>query len=100
MKRETNALIIGVAFLSFIAMGLSAGLMGVAWPSIRDSFGVSLDAIGALLFASTSGALLINLNSGPIISKIGLGPLLMIGCIIGGLGFVGFAVAPSWPVAP
>jgi hypothetical protein len=46
MKTKSSAPLIGIAFLSFVVMGLNAGLLGVAWPSIRASFGLPLDAIG------------------------------------------------------
>jgi len=70
--------------------------LGVAWPSIRETFGVSLDAIGAMLLPSTVGALLISLNSGPIIKRMGLGPVLAVGFCVGGLASLGVALAPAW----
>jgi len=96
MKRESGALLIGIALLSFIVIGLSAGSLGVAWPSIRASFGISLDAIGTLMLLSTIVSLVVSFNSGFMIAKIGLGSLLMINCIIGALGFLGYAWAPAW----
>lgn len=66
-------------------MGLNAGFLGVAWPSIRASFNISLDAIGTLMLLSRIVSLVISFNSGRMISKIGLGSLLMISCIVGGL---------------
>jgi len=96
MKGKSSTLLIGIAFLSFIVMGLSAGLLGVAWPSIRASFGLSLDAIGTLMLLSTIVSLVVSFNSGPMIASIGLGSLLMVSCIIGALGFLGYAWAPAW----
>ena len=96
MKAKSSALVIAVAFFSFIVMGLNAGLLGVAWPSIRTSFGVSLDAIGTLMLLGTAVSLAVSFNSGPMIARIGMGSLLMISCIVGGFGFLGFSLAPSW----
>ena len=96
MKRESSASLIGIAFLSFIVMGLNAGLLGVTWPSIRAMFGISLDAIGTLMLLSTAVALVVSFNSGPMIAKIGLGTLLMVGSMISGLGFLGTAWSPAW----
>jgi len=95
-KRNPDALIVGIAFCSFVAVGFNAGILGVAWPSIRNTFGISLDAIGALFFASTIGALAVSLSSGSLIAQVGLGPLLTSGCIIGAVGYLGFALAPAW----
>jgi fucose permease len=96
MKAKSSALVITVAFLSFIVMGFNAGLMGVAWPSIRTSFGVSLDSIGTLMVLGTAVSLAVSFNSGPMIARIGMGPLLMVSCIIGGFGLLGFSLAPAW----
>lgn len=96
MGNNTNTLLVIVAFLSFIALGFNVGILGVAWPSIRDAFGLSHDAIGALFLTLTIGSLTISLNSGRIIAKIGLGWLLTVGSVIGGLGILGWALAPGW----
>jgi len=48
------------------------------------------------MLLSTAVSLVISFNSGLMIAKIGLGPLLMISCIIGGLGLLGYALAPAW----
>jgi fucose permease len=82
--------------MAFITMGFNVGISGVAWPSMRDTFGVSQDAIGALLILSTVGALAMNVSSGRLITNIGLGSLLLIGCIIAGFGYLGYALAPTW----
>lgn len=95
-KNNTDTRLIVIAFLSFTALGLRAGLLGVAWPSMRDTFGVSLDAVGALLIAATIGYLLTSVNSGRIISRIGLGTFLTLGAVIAGMGFLGHALAPTW----
>ena len=82
--------------MRFIALGLPGGVLGVAWPSIRDSFGVSLDAIGTLLLASTIGYLLSSFTSGRTLTRVGIGPFLMISSVVGGAGFLGYALAPAW----
>ena len=38
-------LLVGIAYASFVMMGLAAGLLGVAWPSMRTAFGLTLDAV-------------------------------------------------------
>ena len=96
MSRTPNTSLVGLAFLGFIAMGLNAGLMGVVWPSIRTAFGLSLDAIGTLMLLSMLASLVVSFNSGGIIAKMGLGPVLIIGFALGGLGFLGVGLAPSW----
>ena len=44
-----------LAFACFFAMGTVNSMLGVAWPSIRATFGLPLDALVALLMVSTIG---------------------------------------------
>jgi fucose permease len=96
MKRNARVLLIGIAYSGFIAFGLSSGLLGVAWPSMRASFGLSLDAVGTLLVAATAGSLLSSFSSGPIVSRIGAGSLLLAASVLMGVGLLGYSLAPTW----
>jgi fucose permease len=96
MKRNARVLLIGIAYSAFIAFGLSSGLLGVAWPSMRASFGLSLDAVGTLLVAATAGSLLSSFSSGPIVSRIGAGRFLLIASVLMGVGLLGYSLAPTW----
>lgn len=95
-RRRRSLLLVGFAYVNFITLGLSGGLIGVAWPSIRESFNLSLDALGALLIASTAGSLISSFNSGRIAIRFGVGWLLLIGTLVKSLGLLGYAVAPGW----
>jgi fucose permease len=97
-QRPSRVLLVGVAFASFVGIGLPGGVLGVAWPSIRTSFGLSLDAIGALLTAQTAGYLLVSFNNGRILSRLRTGWFLAIGSMVGGLGLLGYALASTWEV--
>ena len=89
-------LLVGITFLSFIVLGIPDGLLGVAWPSIRETFGLPLDALGGLLTAFTVGFLLSSFNSGRLISLFGVGRLLLFSHVLVALGFVGYFLATSW----
>jgi fucose permease len=91
-------LLVVISYLVFLAIGLYAGLMGVVWPTMRDGFGIDDDAYGVLALATTVGSLLVIANVGRLIEIVGTGRLLAIGCALGGLGYLGAALAPSWPV--
>ena len=49
--------LLALTYLSFVSLGLPDGLTGVAWPSIRVSFNLPLDALGSLLVMFTTGYL-------------------------------------------
>jgi fucose permease len=96
MKNKT--LLVGMSFSCFIALGLPSGLLGVAWPSIRGTFNIPLDALGALLITTTLGVLLSSFNSGRISSYLGVGPFLMVSNFLAGIGLLGYALSPTWSV--
>jgi fucose permease len=93
---RTRVLSIGIAYAGFVVLGLPSGLLGVAWPSIRETFGIPLDAVGALMLATTAGYLLSSFSSGPVVSRVGMGRLLLASGAIAGVGLLGYAVAPGW----
>ena len=96
MRHRSAFLLVGIAYASFVGMGLSSSLLGVAWPSIRSSFGISLDAVGALLVATTVGSLLSSFASGSIVARIGKGPFLIVGSLSAAVGLLGYVLAPTW----
>jgi fucose permease len=93
---KKSFLLIGLAYLGFISIGLPDGLLGVAWPSIRSSFGLPLDALGALLVASTTGYVLSSFSSGRILSSINVGVLLALSCLATAVSLFGYALTPFW----
>jgi hypothetical protein len=52
-RTNTGLVTLLIAYAGFVVLGLPDGLLGVAWPSLRNTFGVSLDAMGLLLLPST-----------------------------------------------
>ena len=54
--------------------------MGVAWPSLRDTFGVGDDALGTITLISTLGSLAITFRSGTLTYRLGIGTLLLASC--------------------
>jgi fucose permease len=93
-----DALLVTISFLSYVAIGLPGGVLGVAWPSIRASFGLSLDAIGMLFIAHTLGYLLSGYSNGQLTARLGVGHLMALSSTLGGLGMLGYALAPGWGV--
>src|SRR5690606_17417297 len=85
-----------LAFLAFISLGLPDGLLGIAWPSIREHFSLRLDSIGILLFASTAGYMTSSFFSGQVIAKLGVGKTLAISCLLTSVSLLGYTFAPFW----
>jgi fucose permease len=96
MQQRPRLALICLAYIGFISLGLPDGILGVAWPSIRTSFSLSLDALGSLLVASTAGYTLSSFNSGRILARISVGVLLTLSAGATAISLVGYAIAPSW----
>lgn len=91
-------LIVALAFASFVVLGFPGGMLGIAWPSIRDQFVLSQDRVGALLLASQIGYIISSFLSGRLAMAMGNGRLLTIGALLAGAGLLGYALAPVWTV--
>lgn len=87
---------LGMAFLSFISLGMYEGSLGMAWPSIRHDFGLPLDYLGMILVASTCGVLVSSFNSGWLLSRFEFGVLLVIANLLRAAGMLGYVVVPEW----
>lgn len=87
-----------LASLAFISLGLPDGLLGVAWPSIRGSFGLRLDAVGALLISTTAGYVASSFSSGYAVRFLNVGSLVGASCALTGLALLGYAGTTSWLV--
>ena len=88
--------LLALTYLSFVSLGLPDGLTGVAWPSIRVSFNLPLDALGSLLVMFTTGYLVSSFSSGRILALMGLGSLLSVSCLATAVSLIGYALAPAW----
>ncbi|MGH9940843.1 MAG: MFS transporter [Pyrinomonadaceae bacterium] len=97
MSRHKSALLlVALAYLAFVSLGLPDGLLGVAWPSIRASFGLPLDALGALLVMFTAGYLVSSFSGGRLLARTGAGLLLALSCLVTAASLLGYALAPDW----
>lgn len=72
------------------------GLLGIAWPSMRIDFGIPLDSLGMLLFASVTGYMTSSFLSGTLIARMGVGNLLTVSCLFTGSALVGYTLVPTW----
>jgi fucose permease len=85
-----------LSYAGFIALGLPDTVLGVAWPSLRASFGLSQSALGSVLMAGLCGYFLSGLASGSLLARLGPGGLLGASSALVAGGLIAYAVAPSW----
>ena len=96
VKKYPKIGLVVLAYVAFIALGMPDGLLGVAWPSIRASFSIPMDAVGLLLTACVAGYLTSSFLSGPLIARLGVGNVLAVSCAMTGAGLIGYTLAPAW----
>jgi fucose permease len=85
-----------LAYFAFIALGMPDGLLGVAWPSVRASFSLPVDAVGLLLSAAVAGYLTSSFLSGLLITRFSVGNVLAVSCAMTGAGLIGYTLVPAW----
>lgn len=87
-----------LAYLAFVSLGLPDTVLGVAWPSLRATFGLSQTAMGAALAAHVAGYFASGLVAGRAAAATGVGGLLATSTGLVVAGLAGLALAPSWPM--
>lgn len=91
-------LVLLVAYLAFVSLGLPDAVVGVAWPSVRDTFGLSQVGLGAILAATGAGYFVTGLGAGRLMHAFGIGTVLVGSTALVAAGLAGFAAAPLWPL--
>jgi len=92
----TRRLLAALAFAAFISLGLPDGLLGVAWPSIRRTFGLPVSQLGPLLALIMAGYLASSFLSGALVARWGVGRLLVWSNVVIVASCAGYALAPRW----
>ncbi|MCC7452461.1 MAG: MFS transporter, partial [Anaerolineae bacterium] len=87
-----------IAFIAFIGLGLTSGLLGLAWPSMQQQFNLPLDAVNVLYLVNTATYTLAGFYIGRIMARLGSGTALLIGSALLMLCMFGYALAPAWAV--
>ena len=95
-RRRLAVGLMPVAAGSFAALGLRDAALGVAWPSVRQTFDQPLGALGTVLIAGTIGALLGSLASGRVQQRFGPRAALAGLTAIAVVAMAVVTVAPAW----
>jgi fucose permease len=85
-----------LAFAAYISLGLPDGLLGVAWPSMRQDFSLNHDSFGVLMIAFTAGYLTSSFFGGRLMAHFKLGTLLTASTFSAAIALLAYSVAPLW----
>ena len=85
-----------ISFIAFVSLGLPDGLLGVAWPGIRDYFDLPVDALGIILIFGTGGYMLSSFLNGMLMRRLGIGKLLSLSCAATASSLFVYASTSDW----
>ena len=80
---------------TFVIVGLPDGMLGTAWPAMRQSFGVPVGDLGLILLVNTIGSVVVAAFVGRLIQRLGVSVLLAVAAACAALGGIGYVVAPG-----
>jgi fucose permease len=98
MSAPPRRLVVAIAFAAFVSLGLPDGVLGVAWPSLRRTFGRPVSDLGSILLAVMAGYLISSFGSGAIVARHGVGRLLAWSNALVAVSCAGYAAATAWPM--
>ena len=89
-------LLLSIIYLAFISLGLPDSILGVAWPSMRTSLGMPLEAAGYIAIILTTCSAVSSVLSGPVNRRFGTGRVVLVSGILTATGLLGYSFAPSF----
>ncbi|MDB5386054.1 MAG: putative transporter [Planctomycetaceae bacterium] len=95
-RPRPRLLLIALAYLGFVSLGLPDAVIGVAWPTVRDTFSLSQSAIGMIFVASGIGYCFSSILAGKLTEDLGIGLLLAGSTGLVATALFGFACSPWW----
>lgn len=96
MKRSRLPFFLSISI--FILLGLSGGVLNIAWTYMQDMFAVDVSAIGILLLFATTGALIATFSSGTLLTHFRFSRLMVGAMLIVTIGMFTIALVNSWLV--
>ena len=96
LRSRPNGLLIALAYIGFISLGLPDAVIGVAWPTVRETFSLPQAALGLLFVGSGLGYFLSSFFSGRMTQACGIGMLLAGSTALVAVAMFAFAAAPVW----
>ena len=89
-------LLLAVIYLSFISLGLPDSLLGAAWPSMYQGFGVPVSYSGVIFCIISVGTVISSLESDRLTRRLGAGWVTAISVGMTAAALFGFSVSHSF----
>ncbi len=89
-------LLLAVIYLSFISLGLPDAVLGAAWPTIYQGFGVPLSYSGVVACIISVGTVISSLQSDRLTRRFGAGVVTAASVAMTALALFGFSASNSF----
>lgn len=89
-------LLLAVIYLSFISLGLPDSLLGAAWPSMYQGFGIPVSYSGVIFCIISVGTVISSLQSDRLTRRLGAGWVTAISVGVTAAALFGFSVSHSF----
>jgi fucose permease len=93
---RSHPFLLAIAYLGFISLGLPDTLIGVAWPSVRDTFQLPQSAVALVFIGGGISYFFSSFFTGRLLNSFGIGALLAGSSALVALSGFGYGAAPVW----
>ena len=89
-------LLLFVIYLSFISLGLPDPMLGAAWPSMYEGFGVPVSYAGIISMLIAGGTIVSSLQSDRMTRTLGTGKVTALSVALTAVSLFGFSISSSF----
>lgn len=89
-------LLLAIIYLAFISLGLPDSLLGSAWPTMYQQFGVPISYAGIISMIISTGTIVSSLQSDRLTKKLGTGKVTAISVAATAVALFGFSFSHSF----
>ena len=89
-------LLLAIIYLAFISLGLPDSLLGSAWPTMYQQFGVPISYAGIISMIISAGTIVSSLQSDILTKKLGTGKVTAISVAATAVALFGFSFSHSF----
>jgi fucose permease len=89
-------LLLAIIYLAFIGLGLPDSLLGSAWPTMYQQFGVPISYAGIISMIISAGTIVSSLQSDRLTKKLGTGKVTAISVAATAVALFGFSFSHSF----
>jgi MFS family permease len=91
-------LLLFICYVGFVSLGLPDPLIGVAWPSVRKTFGLEQSAVAWIFFGSGCSYFFSSFFAGHLLRLFNVGVLLALSSALVAFSGFDYSLARIWPL--